>query len=103
MKKIYKYLDKNYELDSSTVLSADRWREESERYNSDDDESEDGWSFEVRSALSSAFARSEDLMYEIRNTIKGAMTDCTTVEDLAEFIRELASEYEEAAREIEDM
>lgn len=66
-------------------------------------EDEDGWGTEVRSILDLSFAHAEALMYEIRNTIRGAYTDCKTVEELAEFIRELASEFEEAANEIEDM
>lgn len=67
------------------------------------DESEDGWGEDVESILSPVFARAEDLMYEVRNTIRGAYTDCEIVEDLAEYIRNLASEFEEAADEIESL
>ena len=67
------------------------------------DESEDGWGEDVESILSPVFARAEDLMYEVRNTIRGANTDCETVEDLADYIRQLASEFEEAADEISSL
>lgn len=67
------------------------------------DESEDGWGEDVESILSPVFARAEDLMYEVRNTIRGANTDCETVEDLADYIRQLASELEDAADEIESL
>lgn len=67
------------------------------------DESEDGWGEDVESILSPVFARAEDLMYEVRNTIRGANTDCETVEDLADYIRQLASEFEEAADEIDSL
>lgn len=66
-------------------------------------ESEDGWGTDVRGILDLPFARAEDLMYEIRNTIRGAYTDCETVEDLADYIRQLASEFEEAADELESL
>ena len=67
------------------------------------DETEDGWGEDVESILSPVFARAEDLMYEVRNTVRGANTDCETVEDLADFIRQLASEFEEAANELESL
>ena len=67
------------------------------------DESEDGWGEDVESILSPVFARAEDLMYEVRNTIRGANTGCETTEDLADFIRNLATEFEEAADEIESL
>ena len=67
------------------------------------DESEDGWGTDVRGILDLPFARAEHLMYEIRNTTRGAYTDCETVEDLADYIRQLASEFEDAADEIESL
>lgn len=67
------------------------------------DESEDGWGEEVEGILSPVFARAEDLMYEVRNTVRGANTDCETTEDLADFIRNLATEFEEAADEIDSL
>lgn len=66
-------------------------------------ETEDGWGEDVEDALSAVFARAEDLMYEVRNTVRGANTDCETVEDLAEYIRRIASDFEEAADEIESL
>lgn len=67
------------------------------------DEDEDGWREDVEYVLSAAFARAQDLMYEVRNTVRGANTDCETVEDLADFIRQLAFEFEEAADELESL
>lgn len=67
------------------------------------DETEDGWGTDVRGILDLPFARAEDLMYEIRNTVRGANTDCETTEDLADFIRNLATEFEEAADEIDSL
>lgn len=67
------------------------------------DEAEDGWGEDVEGILSPVFATAEDLMYEVRNTVRGANTDCKTVEDLADFIRQLASEFEDAADEIESL
>lgn len=66
-------------------------------------ESEDGWGTDIRGILDIPFARAENLMYEIRNTIRGAYTHCETVEDLADYIRQLASEFEEAADELESL
>lgn len=65
------------------------------------DESEDGWGTDVESILSPVFAKAEDLMYEVRNTVRGANTDCDNVQDLADFIRNLANEFESAANELE--
>lgn len=67
------------------------------------DESEDGWGEDVEDILSQVFARVEDLMYEVRNTVRGANTDCETTEDLAEYIRNIATEFEEAADEIDSL
>lgn len=67
------------------------------------DEIEDGWGKDVEDILSAAFARAKNLMYEVNNTVRGGYTDCETVEDLADFIRQLASEFEEAADEIESL
>lgn len=72
-------------------------------YDDLDDQIEDGWGTDVRGILDIPFARAENLMYEIRNTIRGAYTHCETVEDLADYIRQLASEFEEAADELESL
>ena len=67
------------------------------------DESEDGWGEDVEDILSPVFARAEDLMYEVRNTVRGANTDCETTEDLADYIRSIAAEFEAAADEIDSL
>lgn len=67
------------------------------------DESEDGWGEDIEDILSDVFDKTDRFIYEIRNTVRGAYTDCETVEDLAEYIRNLASEFEEAADEIESL
>ena len=38
-----------------------------------------------------------DLAYELKNCVRGAYTSCETYEDLQEYIRRLAHEFEEAA------
>lgn len=67
------------------------------------EETEDGWGEDVERVLAAVFERTEDLMYEVRNTVRGARTNCETTEDLAEFIRDLSNEFEETASEIEDL
>lgn len=84
--------DETYTVNASTDVKAYEFAE-----------TEDGWGENVEEALSSVFARAEDLMYEVRNTVRGANTDCETVEDLADFIRQLASEFAEAADELESL
>lgn len=66
-------------------------------------EDEDGWGRAVEMTLSPVFRRAEDLMYEVRNTVRGVNTYCETTEELADYIRQLASEFEEAADEIESL
>lgn len=66
-------------------------------------DSEDGWGSDIEGILDAAFARAEDLIYEVRHTVRGAETDCETVHDLADFVRELASEFEEAADNIDNL
>lgn len=65
------------------------------------DESDDGWGEEVEGILSPVFAKAEKLMYEVRNAVRGTYTDCENIEDLADFIRNLADEFESAANELE--
>lgn len=65
------------------------------------DEFEDGWGEDVEGILTPVFAKTEKLMYEVRNAVRGSYTDCETVEDLADFIRNLADEFESAANEME--
>lgn len=66
-------------------------------------DNEDGWGEDIEDILSPAFGRAEDLMYEIRHTVRSARTDCKTPNELADYIRELASEFEEAANEIDSL
>ena len=66
-------------------------------------DNEDGWGEDIEDILSRVFAMAEDLMYEVRNAVRGSMTDCKTSEELADYIRELASEFEEAANEIDSL
>lgn len=65
------------------------------------DEFEDGWGEDVEGILTPVFDKTEKLMYEVRNAIRGSYTDCENVEDLADFIRNLADEFESAANEME--
>ena len=66
-------------------------------------DNEDGWGEDIEDILSRVFAMAEDLMYEVRNAVRGSMTDCKTPNELADHIRELASEFEEAANEIDSL
>lgn len=67
----------------------------------DFNEIEDGWGEDVEGILTPVFAKTEKLMHEVRNTVRGSYTDCENVEDLADFIRNLADEFESAANEME--
>lgn len=67
------------------------------------DESEDGWGDAVEDVLAPAFTRMDNLMYEVRTARRGYRTGCFTVEQLAEHIRDICSDLEEAADELDEM
>lgn len=52
----------------------------------------DGWSEEVRDCLEDVFSDLEQLMYEVRNCVRGCYTHANTNEELAEHIQSLADE-----------
>ena len=57
----------------------------------------DGWSDEVRDCLEDTFAGLEQLVYEVRNCVRGAYTGANTNEELADHIRELAEALSSSA------
>lgn len=57
----------------------------------------DGWSEEVRDYLEDVFLDLEQLMYEVRNCVRGCYTKANTNEELAEHIQSLADELSSVA------
>lgn len=57
----------------------------------------DGWSEEVRDCLGDVFSDLEQLMYEVRNCVRGCYTRANTNEELADHIRELAEDLSSSA------
>lgn len=57
----------------------------------------DGWSEEVRDCLEDVFSDLENLMYEVRNCVRGCYTNANTNEELAEHIQSIADELSSVA------
>lgn len=57
----------------------------------------DGWSEEVRDCLEDVFLDLEQLMYEVRNCVRGCYTNANTNEELAEHIQSLADKLASVA------
>lgn len=57
----------------------------------------DGWSEEVRDCLEGVFLDLEQLMYEVRNCVRGCYTHANTNEELAEHIQSLTDELSSVA------
>ena len=62
----------------------------------------DGWSEEVRDCLEDVFSDLEQLMYEVRNCVRGSYTHANTNEELAEHIQSLAHELSSVADDLPD-
>lgn len=60
----------------------------------------DGWSEEVRDCLEDVFSDLEQLMYEVRNCIRGCYTHANTNEELAEYVQSLADELGSVADDL---
>lgn len=60
----------------------------------------DGWSEEVRDCLEDVFSDLEQLMYEVRNCVRGCYTHANTNEELAEHIQSLADELGSVADDL---
>ena len=60
----------------------------------------DGWSEEVRDCLEDTFADLEQLMYEVRNCVRGAYTRANTNEELADYVAELADKLASVADDL---
>ena len=57
---------------------------------------EDGWGDRVERILTPAIRKVEDLAYEVKNTVRGANTDCDTTDELADYIDEVIEDLEDA-------
>ena len=49
----------------------------------------DGWNKEALEGLMNVLKDSYDLMYEIESGYRGSMTDCSTPEELKDYVRNL--------------
>ena len=61
-----------------------------------------GWSDEVRDIVMDACHPIEQMIYEVRNCVRGVYTGQETNIDLANYLRTLAEELESAAEAVED-
>ena len=58
---------------------------------------EDGWGDRVEQILEPTVRKVEDLAYEVRNTVRGANTDCDTTNELADYVDEVIEDFEDAS------
>lgn len=58
---------------------------------------EDGWSEEVQNELEPIFDDLQNLMYEVRNCVRGYSTSADTNDELAEYITNLAGQLMDSA------
>ena len=63
----------------------------------------DGWDLDGLDSLDEAFSNIESFMYEVRNCVRGAYTNCYTYADLADELRSIADSLSMAADDIENM
>ena len=63
----------------------------------------DGWDLDGIDSLEEAFSEIESFMYEVRNCVRGAYTNCYTYVDLADKLHSIADSLSAAADEIENM
>ena len=63
----------------------------------------DGWDLDGIDSLDEAFSKIESFMYEVRNCVRGAYTNCYTYADLADELRSIADSLSIAADEIENI
>lgn len=60
----------------------------------------DGWSEEVRDCLEDVFLDLEQLMYEVRNCVRGCYTNANTNEELADYVAGLADRLASVADDL---
>ena len=65
----------------------------------DNNDLDDGWNDEINESLSDLFEKLDSFIYEIKNCKKGSFTDCHTISELAEYMKELGNELIEKADE----
>lgn len=68
-----------------------------ESNNDEEDEDSDGWNSSIVESLSFIMEEGESLFYEIKNCKKGVYTNCTTKEELQQYLKDYASQIIEAA------
>ena len=61
----------------------------------------DGWSEDAENE--ELFSKLEKLMYEIRNARRGVYTRCETYEELSDYVRQLSSELDDYADELQNI
>lgn len=111
------YIDEN----SPTIVITDEIKKEAKKIELDYVESEkkkkteslneaaqdkyNGWDYNEISNLSSydSLRAINNLIYELKNAVRGSYTGAKTAEELAEYIRGLASDLEEFADDIEEL
>ena len=62
----------------------------------------DGWNLEGQVwPVDEVFGQLEELMYEVRNCVRGSYTGCKTYPELADYMRRLADNLKQAAEDVE--
>ena len=65
-------------------------------------QNQDGWGDTIQDTLEPVFSNLEDLMYEVRNAVRGSYAvNGDTVEDLVQELRDRIAQLEEATDDIE--
>lgn len=62
----------------------------------------DGWNLEGQVwSVDEVFDQLEEMMYEVRNCVRGSYTGCKTYPELADYMRKLADHLKQAAEDVE--
>ena len=64
-------------------------------------EGEDGWPEDVTDLFYDFMNRADDLLYELRVAVRGSMTGCSTISELADYCSRMAEDLENIASELE--
>ena len=93
-----RYLCDKHKGEKAWDIACEKWFEDTEL----DEELEniDGWSDTIINKCEPFFSKAEQVMYGVRNTVRGSYGLGDTVEDLAQVFEELASDAEELAGEL---
>lgn len=63
----------------------------------------EGWDEEQLGDLSEILDKAYKLSYEVERCVRGAYTDCTTYEDLAEYIVNLGEEFQMCGQDLYEL